>query len=295
MNGYGERVSTTNIRGQEMGFVAKGWLDRLTAAYDRSLATRVRGPRTPGQFKDDPVMKANAEAVEVLLDGNIKQAIESLRAIEAANPGRYETAANLGTALELSGDIAGALKWITEGVKRNKESHEHSEWIHINILQAKAALKSDPHWLDTHTVSGINLEKLATRGVIETPQGSMRLYHETEPSVHGSIGWQLSERMSLIKPMDPIVAHLLYELALIEMEIGNLEDAEGELKLAVSYGLPEHLAKAQHDRLAPMMAEIRRAHLIDKMTSGVMPWVVLLFGSVILFYLCRSVYRLVSD
>lgn len=295
MNGYGERVSTTNIRGQEMGMVAKGWLERLSVAYDRSAATRARGPRTPDQFKDDPVMKANAEAVEVLLDGNTKQAIESLRAIEAEHPGRYETAANLGTALELSGDVAGALQWITEGVNRNKESHEHSEWIHINILKAKMALKEDPHWLDTHSVSGVNLDKLVERGVIETPQGSMRLYHDALPSVHGSIGWQLSERMSLIKPKDLIVAHLLYELALIEMEIGNLEDAEGELKLAVAYGLPDDLAQAQYNRLAPMMAEIKRAHLIDKMTSGVMPWLVLLLGSVILFYLCRTVYRLVSD
>lgn len=295
LQGYEGPVSTTNIHGQTVTDHPPGWLERLTAALDKSATNRVKGPRQKHQFEADPVRKANADAVEILLDGDTKSAIELLQGIEAAHPGRYETAANLGTALELSGNNEGALKWITEGMKRNKQSHDHSEWIHVKILEAKLALKTDPHWLDTHTISGINLEKLNELGQMDTLQGPMRLFHATLPNVHGSIGWQLNERMALVKPKDVIVAHLLYELAFIEMEIGNLDDAKGELKLAVSYGLPEALAKAQFDRLAPVLARIARAEWIDKLTSGVMPWVLIVAGGIVLYYLCRTVYRLVSD
>ncbi|MBL9145102.1 MAG: hypothetical protein JNM99_15590 [Verrucomicrobiaceae bacterium] len=294
-NGYGEDVSTTNIRGEVVSDRAKGWLSRLTEARHHAVSHRHRGPRFPGQFKDDPVMHANAEAVEVLLDGSIEKSVRMLRQIEAATPSRYETAANLGTALELSGDDEGALKWITEGIRRNRQSHDQSEWIHVRILEAKVALKRDPRWLETNTISGINRDNMTKAFEIETPQGPMVLFHPSKPSVHNAIGWQLNERMSLVKPTDIIVAHLLYELALIEMEAGNLKDAEGELEMAKDYGLPQALLTEQAKRLAPALAEIRRAEWIDWLSSGVVPVALAILLLVALFYGLRALQRLVSD
>lgn len=295
LNGYGTEVSTTNIRGKVVANRTEGWFSRLYEAFHHSAGHRHRGPRFPDQFKDEPVMKANSEAVEILLDGNYSKAVEMLKQVEATSPARYETAANLGTALELSGDNEGALFWIKEGIRRNKESHGQSEWIHVRILEAKLALKADPHWLETHTISGIDPEALANHREIQTAQGPMVLFHPSRPSVFNAIGWQLNERMSVVKPKDAMVAHLLYELALIEMEAGNLKDAEGELKLAKDYGLSQSLLNEQFTKLAPALAEIRRAEWIDWFSSGVMPFILALALIVGLFYGFRAVQRMVSD
>ena len=201
----------------------------------------------------------------------------------------------MGTALELSGDDEGALHWIKEGIRRNKESHGQTEWIHVRILEAKLALKADPHWLENHTISGIDPEELANQREIQTIQGPMVLFHPSRPSVFNAIGWQLKERMSVVKPKDAVVAHLLYELALIEMEAGNLKDAQGELKLAEDYGLPQSILNEQSKKMAPALAEIRRAEWIDWFSGGVMPFVlaIALMGG--LFYGFRAVQRMVSD
>jgi hypothetical protein len=52
-------------------------------------------------------------------------------------------AANLGTALELLGNKEEALHWIREGIRRNPQSHEGTEWLHAKILEAKIAAQKD--------------------------------------------------------------------------------------------------------------------------------------------------------
>ena len=60
-------------------------------------------------------------------------------ALERRYPGHHETAANLGTALELAGHDAPALQWIRIGIRRNADEHYGSEWLHVRILEAKIA------------------------------------------------------------------------------------------------------------------------------------------------------------
>jgi hypothetical protein len=73
------------------------------------------------------------------------EAVVLLEQIEEEKPGLYVTAANLGTAYELSGDDEKALEWIRKGIERNPNAHERSEWLHVRILEAKLTLKKDPH------------------------------------------------------------------------------------------------------------------------------------------------------
>jgi tetratricopeptide (TPR) repeat protein len=73
--------------------------------------------------------------------------------IEKITPGRYSTAANLGTVYELLGQNDLALKWIKKAVEIDPTSHEGSEWIHVKILEAK--IKGDKA-LTSEFLLGIN-------------------------------------------------------------------------------------------------------------------------------------------
>ncbi len=168
----------------------------------------------------------NDRAVLELLRGNTAQAVEMLQKAEQSKPGQYTTATNLGTALELAGDNAEALRWIKEGIHRNANAHGKSEWLHVQILLTKLQLQQHPDWLDNHTISGIEPSKLRDPHYsIETVQGVQSVYGQNEGSIRYSIGHQLIERMSLVKPRDIIVAQLLRELAQIEMHFGTIEQA----------------------------------------------------------------------
>jgi hypothetical protein len=66
----------------------------------------------------------------------------ALKAVEDEHPGEYIVAANLGTAYELSGDMAQAHRWIGEGIVRNPGAHEGTEWLHLRILEAEELIRS---------------------------------------------------------------------------------------------------------------------------------------------------------
>jgi hypothetical protein len=183
----------------------------------------------------NPVAQKNDLAVETLLRGDAKKAVEMLLDIESETPGKYFTAANLGTAYELAGDDASALRWILEGMTRNPASHMRTEWLHARILETKLKLKQSPDWLDTNTITGADYSRLDDSGFsLSTRQGAV-----DAAGLRRALWSQLSVRTLFVKPTDLIVAHLLLELALAEAQAGFHEQALDYLKLAESYGLPK--------------------------------------------------------
>ncbi|MEM7391121.1 MAG: hypothetical protein AAF492_02140 [Verrucomicrobiota bacterium] len=95
----------------------------------------------------DPMAEADLNVVETILSGDPAAGIVLLQRMEAETPGRYNTAANLGTAYELSGDNRNALTWIREGIERNPKAHDGTEWLHAVILETKIELEQDPDYL----------------------------------------------------------------------------------------------------------------------------------------------------
>lgn len=126
--------------------------------------------------------------------GRAGDAIGELEGIEKDFPGQYATAANLGTAYELTGKLAEALTWITRGIERNPGSHEGTEWLHVAILKAKLKLQADPAWLAEHSV----LEEAGARTAGEIVQ---------------AIEYQLGERLVFVRPEDAVVCDLFYQAA----------------------------------------------------------------------------------
>jgi hypothetical protein len=145
----------------------------------------------------------NDYAAKLIRQGKTKRAIAMLESVEKEHPGEYMVAANLGTAYELDGDVDRALRWISEGNKRDPKSHFGTEWLHIRILEVKRELARDPAWLETHSVLDFDFgtDKVP---VIPDVWGK----HGSE-AVLGALRYQLHERLAFVSPPDPIVGELI--------------------------------------------------------------------------------------
>ena len=173
--------------------------------------------------------------VVLILQKKYKEAIQLYNEIEKTNPNRYSTASNLGTIYELTGDNVNALKWIEKSLKINKDSHKHSEWIHVNILKAKVKglIFSSQNIINTD----FSFESFPKTDLTKNNLSSLRF----------QIYFQLNERISFIKDKDKSIAVLLFDLANIDYLLGKKSSQYKELyKMAVDYGFDK---KFVEDRL----------------------------------------------
>jgi tetratricopeptide (TPR) repeat protein len=179
-------------------------------------------------------------SIALMYLGRSKEAVELLKTLEKEQPGHYFIAANLGTAYELSGDNEEAARWIAEDIRRNPESHEGTEWLHLKILEAKIAQEKDPDYFKKHSVLDLRPESAGSAISIGEERLSPR-------QITKAIQHQLTERLQFVKPPDAAVASLLFDYAAIEAATGTLESAENILRMAVNYGYPP-------EQVQPLMA-----------------------------------------
>ncbi len=163
--------------------------------------------------------------------GRYQEAIKIYHEIELFHPGRYSTASNLGTAYELSGQNEKALFWIKRAVKIDPDSHHSSEWIHVNILEAK--IKGESH------VNSLFLLKTEF-GDGDIPYST---YNEEQLyDLFNALYYQLNERNTFVKPKDAIVATLLFDLGNIAFLVNNFKEAIKIYQLAKTYGFDSELS-----------------------------------------------------
>jgi tetratricopeptide (TPR) repeat protein len=225
------------------------------ARGDRAYAEEVVA-RLEAAYKQDPTLEnSNDLAVGWLLLGKKSEAIAMLRDVERIHPGEAIVAANLGTALELTGDDAEALHWIREGVRRDPDEHFGSEWLHARILEVKIAAASDANWFEKNTVLGIDFGTAAEPQVPATLPQSPRGKPLTKEQLVNAISYQLGERTRFVKPPDAIVGDL-YSAA------GNLAWLAGQKKTTEEYlGVPVDFYESALEYGAPRkeLVELRKA------------------------------------
>lgn len=199
-------------------------------------------------------IRENDAAVREILHGNFSTALLQLQKIEAEQPGLYETAANLGTAYELTGDDANGLKWIKEGIRRNPKSHMLAEWLHVKVLEAKLALAADPSWFDTHTITGMNPSKNS----FETLQGK-----KDRSGVIQAFRSQCTVRALFIKPKNDFMARLLYEAATFLSE-QDKPAVNATLDLAEQYGMKSSDTADLRAKTDAALAAYMKRNRLDK-------------------------------
>jgi hypothetical protein len=155
--------------------------------------------------RESPTLEnTNDLAVAYIVTGRGAEGMQLLRDLEKRQPGNAKVAANLGTALELTGADQEALLWIRESVRRDPREHEGSEWVHVKILEAKLALKRDSNWLRMRSVVGWRdgQQLLADeRGLVRSPMDLI-----------APITYQLKERTQFVDAPDAVVGDLYLTL-----------------------------------------------------------------------------------
>ena len=227
----------------------------LTADDLVDYLTKPDGPNWRAQKKklsrnlsQASIEQQNDYAAALLHLGEIQPALAILVRIEQTRPGLYATATNLGTAYELAGKNEHALSWIRAGIRRNPESHEGSEWLHVAILEAKLAMAANPGWLRTHSVLGLDFGSAAVpRMPARFPSGNKGQTLDARETRH-AIHVQMAERLQFVGPPDPIVGDLLFDYANLLMLTDTMENAAAIYKLALRYDTPR--AELAQQRLA---------------------------------------------
>ena len=176
----------------------------------------------------------NDYAVALMHLGQPREAVAVLEKLEQTNPGRYATAANLGTAYELAGDNLKAYQWIREGIHRDPNSHEGSEWLHALILEMKIAGSIS----DTDSVLGLGIgHDVPPRKPIQYPRGNTRK-HLDAAATKRAIAFQLRERLQFVKPPEPIVGDILFDYANLLLIEKQYASAAALYEMAIRYAAP---------------------------------------------------------
>jgi tetratricopeptide (TPR) repeat protein len=150
----------------------------------------------------------NDRAVARIMVGRYDEAIKLLHELEKLNPGKAIVAANLGTALELAGNDAEALRWIREGVRRDPAEHRGTEWLHVKILEAKLQRAGDPRWLESHNILGLDFGAAPRPIMPKTLPLDVSGKPLSVEKILKAIGYQLGERRLFVGPPDAIMADM---------------------------------------------------------------------------------------
>lgn len=195
--------------------------------------------------------------VNLIYLGRYQEAKELYHQIERTHPGRYATAANIGTLYELLGNNDSALYWIKKAVAIDPTSHMGSEWIHVNILEAK--IKGDT-FVNSSFLIGTSF------GSDIKPQTNLS-EHELRKLRH-EIFYQLEERMSFIKPEDKIIGVLLFELGNITALTRDVTTALRIYDRAVEYGFVNDVLKKRYEYFLSLQKGLENEYKDQK----IRPW-----------------------
>jgi len=121
------------------------------------------------------------------------EAIEELEAIEEKYSGAYTNAHLLGVACELSGNLPAAQRWFSTAVERDPEAQEGTGWLRVAMIETQLALRTDPKWLQTHSV----LDGCAGR---------------SEDELVRAVKVQVEDRRDFFAANDPALADLYFQI-----------------------------------------------------------------------------------
>lgn len=186
-------------------------------------ATEIRKLDSLYQIKPN-VDYLNEKGIVYIISKDYQKAIDLYLKIEKENPNQYSTASNLGTAYELIGDNKNALKWIERALELNPDSHQKSEWIHINILKYK-----------------LGQFNLSSKNLIHTDFGTedfpkTNLSKQDLEQLLTQMYFQLNERRSFVGPKDEIVAQLLFDYGNALLLNDKYPEAKEVYEMALKYG-----------------------------------------------------------
>jgi len=178
--------------------------------------------------------------------GKYKEAKEIYLEIEKINPGRFETAANLGTVYELLGEYRNALRWIKAAIKIEPLSHVDSEWLHVKILEARING-------DTYIASDFLINTSFGNDTIpKTDLNQSQLL-----KLKSDLFYQLNEQLTYTKSRDKILAHLLFDLGNALLALNRVHAAVEVYEMANAYGYSNYLFDIRYQYAKNLKANVK--------------------------------------
>jgi tetratricopeptide (TPR) repeat protein len=230
----------------------------------------------------------NDYCVALMYLGRSQEAVPLLQQLEKDYPGNYSTAANLGTAYELSGNNQDALRWILEDIHRNPDAHMGTEWLHAKILEAKIAAEKDPDYFQKHTVLDLDPDSV-------TDEMNVAGRFRSSSDIENAIRYQLEERMELVKPKDMPVAALLHDYAAISAVLNSVQLAKKILRLSVEYGYTEERIQPLDIKFDRQIVEFDRRVYRSKVKRYIFFSVIGIAGMGLLWSLYKSGIFVISS
>jgi tetratricopeptide (TPR) repeat protein len=198
--------------------------------------------RLEGLYKIDKSHETLSDYGAILIYlGRLDQAIDLYRRIERQQPNLYATAANIGTAFELSGQLDSAYAYIAKAIRINPDSHKSSEWIHLKILEArKTRLKNSDN---TASILGLDF---GDSGIPREPTDI------DLDALEAQLRFQLRERMTFVKEPDLVVGELLFDLGNICAFTTDVQTALLCYERAKEYGYNSAVLNERIAALTPL-------------------------------------------
>lgn len=182
----------------------------------------------------------NDKALAYLRMGKTEDAIAILEQLEKEKPNEYKVIANLGTAYELAGRNKEALQYIRRALQLNSESHQGSEWFHIQVLEAKIQNKPANWWINYPVLHFNELQK--------DPE-----------TIISDMVYQLKERLPFTPKPDLMIAAILRDAAAYLQENKKWQQEWVLLRIAADYDGDKQLSL--NGRIQTAEAKIKAANL----------------------------------
>lgn len=267
------------------------WLRQATIDqnYWQEQATILSENLETGDFKQ----RSDFAAALIYL-GRVDEAIPILEDIEREHPDEYIVASNLGTAYELGGDLEKAYYWIRKGYEQNPTSHSGTEWLHVKILEAKLKLASDPDWLKSHSVLGLDFGNeaaptLPDETIIDVTGATL-----TMEEIVSGVDYQLNERLKFVAPRDPIVGDLLFDLGNLVALTEVVEKAVPIYEFAGEYGVRDStLTGRRVEYFRSLIAANVRSGTTDEIQPHRVIIFLLIFATVLLAFVGLVIFAIV--
>lgn len=222
-------------------------------------------------------------ATMLIYNGQLEKARDIFLSIEKQKANLYITAANLGTTYELLGKNDSAIYWLTRAITINPDSHNGSEWIHLKVLEAKMLSNGDEKILSNIDILNLGFGDEVIPKNPSAFNGKLNIIQiETQLYI------QLTERMTFIKPKDPVVGKLLFDLGNVCAITKDLKSAIEIYQKAREYGFNSDLLdkRERHFKSLQLKADLRNN------TEGWVrhnPGAFLLFASIILVLILSGI------
>ncbi|MGN6647700.1 MAG: tetratricopeptide repeat protein [Cytophaga sp.] len=181
-----------------------------------------------------------------IVQGKYEEAKNVFLEIEKIKPGRFETAANLGTTYERLGDYSNALKWIKTAIAIEPLSHIDSEWLHVKILEAKI-----------HGDTYITSDFLINTDFGDDTIPSTNLNQSQLLKLKSELFYQLNEQITFQKSEDKIIGLLLFDLGNSLLALNRANAAIEAYEMAKTYGYSNYLLDIRHDYAKNLKANVK--------------------------------------